>query len=233
MAFSDTLQPALNKVTNPKTDMYIDIAESISGILLVGFLWMHMLFVGTIIVSPELFDRLSVGLDRYYLAQIGIPATVLLILIHILLAVRRIPLRLRDMRIAWRVTHMINHFDTWVWLVQIITALIIGIMASIHIWYVMADWPIRSFTSALRVSASGPADPSFGGFNFPFMIVFYVLLLVAGEFHAGFGLYRIFVKWGWFNRHRVSYVLKTITAIIIAIGLLALYAFNKLAAGIL
>lgn len=231
MAFSNTLQPVLNKKTNPKTDMYVDIAESISGILLVGFLWMHMLFVGTIIISPELFDKLSVGLDRYYLAQIGIPATVLLIITHILLAVRRIPLRLHDARVAWRVTHMIKHFDTWVWLGQIITALIIGIMASIHIWFIMADWPIRALNSANRVAASGPADPSFGGFNFPFMIVFYVLLLVAGEFHAGFGLYRIFVKWGWFNRHHVSYVLKTITVIIVAIGLFALYAFKKLAAG--
>lgn len=232
MEFSNTLQTTLNRKANPKTDMYIDIAQSISGILLVGFLWMHMLFVGTIIISPALFDKLSVALDKYYLAQVGIPGTVLLIIIHILLAGRRIPSRLRDMRITWRVAKMINHFDTWIWIGQIITALIIGIMAIIHIWLVMADWPISAFTSASRVAALGPADPSFGGFYFPFMIVFYVVLLMAGEYHAGFGLYRIFVKWGWFNRHRVGYVLKTITVIIVATGLLALYAFKKLAAGV-
>ena len=233
MEFPNTLQTILNRKVNPKTDLYIGIAQSISGILLVGFLWMHLLFVGTIIISPELFDKLSVGLDKYYLAQVGIPGTVLLIIIHILLAGRRIPIRLRDMRITWRVAKMINHFDTWVWLGQILTALIIGIMASIHIWLVMTTWPIRSFTSASRVASSGPADQSFGGFYFPFIIVFYVVLLIAGEYHAGFGLYRIFVKWGWFDRHRVGYVLKTITVIIIAIGLLALYTFKKLAAGVL
>lgn len=229
MAFSNTLQGALNKKVNPKTELYVDIAQSISGILLVGFLWMHMLFVGTIIISPELFDKLAEGLDRYYLAQVGIPATVLLIIIHIMLAGRRIPLRLRDMRITWRVAHMIKHFDTWVWIGQIITALVIAVMASIHIWFVMTAWPIRALTSASRVAASGPADQSFGGFSFPFMISFYVVLLIAGEYHGGFGLYRIFVKWGWFNRHRVSNILKTITAIIIATGLLALYTFKTLA----
>jgi fumarate reductase subunit C len=230
MESSNTLQTILNRRINPKTEMYIDIAQSISGILLVGFLWMHMLFVGTIIISPELYDKLSVGLDKYYLAQVGIPGTVLLIIIHILLAGRRIPIRLRDMRISWRVANMINHFDTWVWIGQIITALFIGIMASIHIWLVMTAWPIRAFTSASRVASLGPADQSFGGFYFPFMILFYLVLLVAGEYHAGFGLYRIFVKWGWFDRHRVGYVLKSITVIIISIGLLALYAFKKLAA---
>lgn len=233
MDFSNTLQTTLNRKTNLKTDLYVDIAQSISGILLVGFLWMHMLFVGTIIISSELFDKLSIGLDKYYLAQVGIPGVVFLIIIHILLAGRRIPVRLRDMRITWRVAKMINHFDTWVWVGQLVTALIIGIMASIHIWLVMTTWPIRAFSSASRVASIGPADQSFGGFYFPFMIVFYVVLLAAGEYHAGFGLYRIFVKWGWFERHRVGFVLKAITVIIVATGLIALYTLKKLAGNVL
>ncbi len=87
-----------------------------------------MLFVSTIVVSPALFDTLSEGLDKYYLAQFGIPATILVIIIHIFLAGRRAPLRLRDLRIAWRLTKMMNHYDTWVWAGQVITALMVGIM---------------------------------------------------------------------------------------------------------
>ncbi|BAF59197.1 MAG: succinate dehydrogenase [Pelotomaculum sp.] len=233
MELAKTLQVTLNRKANPKTDMYVDIAQSISGVLLVGFLWMHMLFVATIIVSPELFNKLSEGLDKYYLAQFGIPATILLIIIHIFLAGRRAPLRLRDLRITWRLTRMMGHFDTWIWVGQVVTALAVGIMASMHLWTIMSNWPIRAATSAARVAHVGPADPAFGGFTFPWMMVFYVIFLLVGEYHAGFGLYRIFVKWGWFERHKMGYVLKAITVIIVVLGITALYTFKKLAGGAL
>ncbi len=231
MELAKTLQVTLNKKANPKTDLYVDLAQSLSGVFLVGFLWMHMLFVATIIVSPELFNSLSEGLDKYYLAQVGIPATILLIICHIFLAGRRAPMRLRDMRIAWRMTKMMGHADTWIWAGQVITALLVGIFASMHLWTVLTQWPLRAATSAARVASVGPADPSWGGFTFPFMIVFYVIFLLVGEYHAGFGLYRILVKWGWFERHKMGYVLKGITVIIVALGFIALYTFTKIAGG--
>ncbi|MEG3070357.1 MAG: hypothetical protein RQM92_05505 [Candidatus Syntrophopropionicum ammoniitolerans] len=88
MELAKNLQTTINR-SYGKTDLYVDLAQSISGVLLIGFLWMHMLFVATIVVSPDLFNRLSIGLDEYYLAQVGIPATILLIIIHIFLALRR------------------------------------------------------------------------------------------------------------------------------------------------
>ncbi|MCM1565814.1 MAG: succinate dehydrogenase, partial [Dehalobacter sp.] len=77
MELAKNLQTTLNR-SYGKTDLYVDLAQSISGVILIGFLWMHMLFVSTIIVSPALFDTLSEGLDKYYLAQLGIPATILI-----------------------------------------------------------------------------------------------------------------------------------------------------------
>jgi fumarate reductase subunit C len=68
-----------------------------------------------------------------------------------------------------------------------------------------------------------------GGFSIKYYLWFYVALLLAGEYHAGFGLYRIFVKWGWFERHKMGYVLKGITLIILFIGFGALYMFIRLA----
>jgi fumarate reductase subunit C len=232
MELAKTLQVTLNKKANPKTDLYVDLAQSLSGVLLVGFLWMHMLFVSTIIVSPELYNRLSEALDKYYLAQVGIPCTILLIIFHIFLAGRRAPLRLRDLRIAWRMTKMMGHADTWIWAGQVITALCIGICASIHLWTIMSQWPIRSWISAQRVAHMGPSDPAFGSIQFPWMTVFYVFFLLVGEYHAGFGLYRILVKWGWFERHKMGYVLKGITVIIVLLGIMALYTFWKLAGGV-
>lgn len=229
MELAKNLQTTINR-SYGKTDLYVDLAQSISGVILIGFLWMHMLFVATIIVSPALFDALSEGLDKYYLAQIGIPATILIIIIHIFLAGRRAPLRLRDLRITYRMAKMMNHFDTWIWVGQVITALIVGIMASMHLWTILGAWPLRAATSAARVASSGPADITWGGFHFPFFVVFYVIFLIAGEYHGGFGLYRILVKWGWWERHKMGYVLKGITVIIVTLGFIALYTFTKLAA---
>lgn len=231
MELAKNLQTTLNR-SYGKTDLYVDLAQSISGVILIGFLWMHMLFVATIVVSPQLFDTLSEGLDKYYLAQLGIPATILIIIIHIFLAGRRAPLRLRDLRITYRMAKMMNHFDTWIWVGQVISALIVGIMASMHLWTILGAWPLRAATSAARVASSGPADITWGGFHFPFFVVFYVVFLIAGEYHGGFGLYRILVKWGWWERHKMGYVLKGITVIIVTLGFVALYTFTKIAANL-
>jgi fumarate reductase subunit C len=227
MELAKNLQKTLNK-SYGKTDLYVDLAESITGIILVGFLWMHMLFVGTIYINNGvLFNTLSEGLDKYYLAQIGIPATVLVILLHIFMAGRRAPMRLRDLRIAWRLTKMINHYDTWVWVGQVITALLIGIFASMHLWTIMSTWPIEAVKSAHRVADPGVAF--WGHFSIQYYLIFYTIFLLVGEYHAGFGLYRILVKWGWFERHKMGWVLKGITVIIIVIGFGALYMFTQLA----
>lgn len=229
MELAKNLNASVNKSFG-KTDLLVDLAQSISGVILIGFLWMHMLFVATIVVSPSLFDSLSEGLDKYYLAQVGIPATILVIIIHIFLAGRRAPLRLRDLRISYRLASLMKHYDTWVWVGQVITALGVGIMASMHLWTIMTHWPIRAATSAARVASNGPADITWGSFTFPYYIVFYVIFLIFGEYHGGFGLYRILVKWGWWERHTMGWVLKGITVIIVFLGFFALYTFTKIAA---
>ena len=161
-----------------------------------------MLFVGTIYINNGvLFNSLSEGLDKYYLAQIGVPATVLVILIHIFMAGRRAPMRLRDLRIAWRLTKSLKHTDTWIWVGQVITALIIGIMASMHLWEIMTTWPIEATKSAHRVLKMVSLLWAVLALNITLGSM--LLYSLAGEY-AGFGLYRIFVKWGWFERRKMG-----------------------------
>ncbi|MBI5212996.1 MAG: hypothetical protein HY957_06445, partial [Nitrospirae bacterium] len=64
-------------IKNRKAELYIEIAELLSGLLLVGFLWGHMFFVATVLISPEIFNKVPEFLEAAYLAQIGIPATIL------------------------------------------------------------------------------------------------------------------------------------------------------------
>jgi len=208
------LQKILTK--SNKSDLYLDLIELISGLLLVGFLWTHMLFVGTIIISPAMFNTLSQFLDAYYLTYIGIPFIVLVALLHFVIAGRRIPNRIQEQRIIWRHAKMLHHFDTWTWVFQTVTGMAILVLAAIHVWLVVTGWPIRAMSSADRMVA---------------FWWFYLLLLIVGEYHAGFGLYRQFVKWGWFPRKPVGYVTKLITVIIVVLGLAAMVVFVRLGGG--
>ncbi|RKO67660.1 succinate dehydrogenase [Desulfofundulus salinus] len=198
---------------NPRADLLVDLAELVSGLLLVGFLWTHMLFVASILLGGRTFDRLSIFLDEYYLSYIGIPFIIVVALVHIVTAGRRIPNKWHEQRIILRHSKMLGHTDTWIWVFQTITGMAILVLAGIHVWMVLAGWPIRAITSAERIQS---------------FLWFYIVLLLVGEYHAGFGLYRQFVKWGWINRHTIGVVLKTITVIIVALGAVTLWAFMRL-----
>lgn len=201
---------------NNRADLFIDIAELASGLMLVGFLWTHMLFVGTVLIGPDIFNTVPKTLEAYFLAQIGIPFVILLILAHMILAGRRIPNRFGDMKIVWRHTRILGHWDTWTWLFQVATGGAIGILAAAHIWTVVSHWDINMQVSSGRVAQS------------PYFI-FYILLLLLGEYHAGVGLYRQAVKWGWLNRKKVSWVLNAVTLLIIAMGMAALLVIKSYA----
>jgi fumarate reductase subunit C len=198
---------------NPRADLLVDLAELVSGLLLVGFLWTHMLFVAAILLGGRTFDRLSILLDEYYLSYIGIPFIIVVALVHMVVAGRRIPNKWHEQRIILRHSKMLGHTDTWIWVFQTITGMAILVLAGIHVWMVLSGWPIRAVTSAERVQS---------------FLWFYIVLLLVGEYHAGFGLYRQFVKWGWINRHTIGVVLKTITVIIVALGAVTLWAFMRL-----
>ncbi|WP_027364459.1 succinate dehydrogenase [Desulfotruncus alcoholivorax] len=205
------LQKTLTK--SNKTDLYLDLAELTSGLLLVGFLWTHMLFVATILISQDMFNSLSEFLDKYYLSYVGIPFIVVVALFHFVIAGRRIPTRMQEQRIVWQHAKMLHHTDTWTWVFQTITGMAILVLAGIHVWMVTTGWPIRAVNSAHRMES---------------FWWFYLVLLIVGEYHAGFGIYRQFVKWGWFPRKPIGYVTKAITAIILVLGLAAMFVFVQL-----
>ena len=59
-------------------------------------------------------------------------------------------------------------------------------------------------------------------------LVFYIVLLILGEFHAGLGLYRLAVKWGWPRRRQAELLFEVITALVVFLGLGALFMFRRL-----
>lgn len=187
---------------NPKTELYYDLIELFTGITLVIFLWMHTVFVSTILLGNEVFNALSEGLDRYYLSYIGIPFIIIIFITHILTAGRRIPTRYQEQKIILRHARMINGTDTWIWIFQVITGMAILALTSIHLWVIITGWPIEAETSIDRLNA---------------FWWFYLVLLLLSQYHAGFGIYRQFVKWGWLPRKPVLVV-----AVSLALGLTVL-----------
>lgn len=209
------LQNVLHK--NLKRELYLDITELITGVVLVGFLWTHMLLESSILVGVISFDHLSRFLDLYYLTYIGIPLVIIVFLTHFIVAGRRIPTRYKEQKIIWHHAQMIRHTDTWTWVFQVITGMALLIVAGIHMFVVIADWPIEAMTSAARIHQFLPL---------------YLLLLLLAVYHAGVGLYRQFVKWGWVSRRPVAYIILVITVVITGLSVGTLWAFARLGGAI-
>ncbi|MBM7854127.1 fumarate reductase subunit C [Desulfohalotomaculum tongense] len=197
-----------------KAALFYDLVELLTGLYLVGFLFSHLIFESSIVLGKEVFNNLSRALDENYLPYIGIPLTVIVFFTHFLAAGRRIPTGFEEQRIIWQHARMLRHFNTWTWLVQVVSGMVILILGSIHMWIVITGWPIEAGSSAARVQSG--------------YIWFYILLLLSAGVHAGVGLYRQFVKWGWFPRKPVGILVGTASALIIILGFLTLLAFVQL-----
>jgi fumarate reductase subunit C len=198
-----------------KWDGALDWLQMLSGASLILFMWCHMLLVSSVVISPRLMNALAEFFEATYMAQVGGPLIFLAFLFHFVLAARKIPFRAEGQKTIWQHARMMHHGDTWLWVVQIVSAMLILVMGSIHMWVVLTDLPITAAKSAARVQSG-------------FWAVFYLFLLPLAELHVGIGFYRIGVKWGFVkDRERGKFKRgeNLLTAMFIAIGLITLLRF--------
>ena len=196
---------------SPRLEAWMELVELGSGLFLLMFLQFHVLAVSSIILGAAAFNRDSARMDEYYLSYVGIPLVLAAIVVHGLAALRKAPWRFQEMRVYMQHSKRQAHLDTWAWLVQILTGMVVLVLAAIHIWSVLLTWPISAASSAARIQG--------GYFSF-----FFLLLLVA-EIHAMVGLYRILVKWSWFNRHKFTPYLIYTTMFFVGLGCISLLVF--------
>ncbi len=202
-----------------RTAAYLDFLQMITGVGLILFMWSHMILVASINLGPEVMNGLARFLEATYLAQAGGPLLGGIFLFHFILAARKVPFRSQEQKNIWAHTKRLHHLDTWLWVVQAGTAMIILIMGSIHIWTILTNLPITAIKSAARIQ---------GGF----WLIFYIILLPLVELHVGIGFYRIGVKWGWITRNSRPFFKKfenILTLIFLLIGAVTLYTFYTLA----
>jgi fumarate reductase subunit C len=179
-----------------------DVATSITGLGLAAFLFIHMLFLSTVLWGASTMDALGSFLERYYLLHATAPLLILLILAHVVLVTRKAPTTLNQQWTLVRQLRQMGHLDTWTWAFQVVTGAGLMAIVSIHLWASLSELPIEAAGSAERV-----AD----------YLWFDILLVIFAVGHACVGLYRIAVKWWPLSRRTAYAALATLTAIWLAL----------------
>ena len=180
-------------VTAARRAALADLGLTLTGVALALFMWMHMFFVSSILISEQAMWTVARMFEGYYLfgepypVLVSLVAAVILslIVLHAVLALRRFP---GSSAQYWQLaehSRRLRHPDTSAWWLQLVTGIALMFMVGPHLWQMLAHpEAIGPYQSADRV-VSGRWWP------------LYLVLLWCVELHAAFGLYRAAVKWGW------------------------------------
>ena len=209
----------------------LDVAEGAAGLVLVLFMWGHMLFVSSILLGRDAMWTVTRFFEGYFffgrshpwIVSIVVAVIIALIVLHAMLALRKFPINYRQYRSFRDHMQMMRHEDTTLWFWQVITGYALFFLAPAHL-YVMLTRPDR-------IGPFESADRVWSDHFWPL----YLVLLFAVELHGGIGLYRLAIKWGWFasdnatrTRHRLRTLKWAITAVFLFLGLTTLAAYMKI-----
>lgn len=184
----------------------LDWLQSATGLFLALFMIAHMFFVSSILISDEAMYRVTKFFELNFLTSNGegCPLVVSVIafvvfvifILHAFLATRKFPINYRQF-LRFR-THktMSKHSDTKLWGIQACTGFAMFFLGSIHL-YIMMTQP----------QTIGPIGSAYRFVHQHFWIL-YIILLFAVELHGSIGLYRLAVKWGWFEAETPKITLK-------------------------
>jgi fumarate reductase subunit C len=222
------------RATKSRWPAKLDFAQSASGLLLGVFMWGHMLFVSTILVSEDAMWAVAKFFEGYFL--LGKPYPILvsfvvagvftLFIVHAALALRKFPINYGQYRTYRDHMAMMRHEDTTLWYWQVVTGFAMFFLASVHLYQMMMH--------PEQIGPWASADRVWSGSWWPL----YLVLLFAVELHGGIGLYRLAVKWGWFagaddraTRRRLKALKWALSTFFIALGLATLAAYIKIGMG--
>jgi fumarate reductase subunit C len=209
----------------------MDLAQSLTGLVLGLFMWGHMFFVSSILVSKDAMWAITKLFEGYFFFGESYPGMVSvivagifgLVVVHAFLAMRKFPANYRQYRDFMGHRKSLRHGDTTLWWFQAVTGFLLFFIVAAHLYQMMMHpGDIGPYASADRV---------WSGRWWPF----YLVALFCVELHAGIGLYRLAVKWGWFvgddanaGRRRLQVLKWSLTVFFLALGLATLGAYMKI-----
>lgn len=209
----------------------LDFLQSATGLILALFMIFHMLFVSTILISNDFMLAVTKAFELSFLFEGGSPvpvfiaiATIFVIfIVHAFLAMRKFPINYKEYQRLRAHAGMMGHKDTKLWMTQAATGFVLFFLGSIHLYTMLSNpGTIGPYASADRMWSD-------------LMWPLYLLLLLAVEFHGAIGLYRLSVKWGWFDkgngkesRVKLKKAKMIMTVAMLTLGLLSLAAYMKI-----
>jgi fumarate reductase subunit C len=209
----------------------MDFAQSATGLILGLFMWGHMFFVSSILISKDAMWAITKMFEGYFffgkaypvIVSFVVATVIVLVVVHAFLAMRKFPANYRQYRDFIGHRRLLAHEDTTLWWVQAITGFMLFFLATVHLYQMlMHPGDIGPYASADRVWSGG-------------WWPFYLVALLAVELHGGVGLYRLAVKWGALegrdasaSRKRLKTLKWAITVFFLALGLATLAAYMKI-----
>ena len=209
----------------------LDFMQSFTGGFLALFMWGHMLFVSSILISKDFMYTITKFFEGSFIFNEGQPIIVSIIafivfaifIVHAALGMRKLPGNFKQFQVIKAHSKSMNHDDTKLWFIQAFTGFVMFFLGSVHLYIIM--------TNSADIGPYESADRIWSEWMWPL----YILLLLAVEFHGTIGLYRLCVKWGWFDgenpkatRKALKKVKWILTVFFLVLGFASLAAYMKI-----
>ncbi len=209
----------------------LDFLQSATGLILAIFILFHLIFESSILLGKDSMYTLTKMFEGEFIIEGGSPVFIsvlamvisVIFIFHAFLAMRKFPHSYREHLRLKIHAKLLHHADTNLWFIQISTGFMLFFLGSIHL-YIMMTQPqnIGPFASSDRIYSD-------------MMWPMYLMLLVSVVLHAGVGVYRLIMKWGWFdgenpreNRIKTRKIIKGVIIFYLLIGLFSLLAYMKI-----
>jgi fumarate reductase subunit C len=231
---SDLIEGYLGKTEEGKKSRLpakLDFMQSFTGGFLALFMWGHMLFVSSILISKDFMYTITKFFEGSFIFNEGQPIIVSIIafivfvifIVHAALGMRKLPSNFKQYQVIKAHAKSMNHDDTKLWFTQAFTGFAMFFLGSVHIYIIM--------THSADIGPYASSDRVWSEWMWPL----YILLLLAVEFHGTIGLYRLCVKWGWFDGENPKATRKTLkkvkwslTVFFLVLGFASLAAYMKI-----
>lgn len=209
----------------------LDFLQSATGLILAIFIMFHLIFESSILLGKESMYHLTKMFEGEFMIEGGSPIFISVLamviftifILHAFLAMRKFPGSYKEYMRYRTHAKMMKHEDTNLWFIQISSGFMLFFLGSIHLYTMM--------TQPQNIGPFASSDRIYSDVMWPM----YLMLLVSVVLHAAVGIYRLIVKWGWFdgkdpraNRVKHKKIIKLAVVFYLAIGIFSLLTYMKI-----
>ncbi len=209
----------------------LDFLQSATGLVLALFISFHILFESSILIGKDAMYKLTKMFEGEPFIEGGEPLIIsalafvifVVFILHAFIAMRKFPSSYKEYQRYRAHSKLLKHSDTNLWFIQISSGFVMFFLGSIHLYTMM--------TQPANIGPFASADRIYSDVAWPM----YLMLLVSVILHAGVGVYRLIIKWGWLdgenpraNRIRSKKITQAAIVIYLVLGLVSLGTYIKI-----